>query len=55
MRHAAAEDLAPAVRKHGELWFSGTLVIGDSQENVDKSEEKIDLFIFVSVVQAEDF
>ena len=23
------------VRKHGEPWFSGTLVIGDPQENVE--------------------
>ena len=26
-------------RKHGEPWFSGTLVIGDPQENVEKSDD----------------
>ena len=35
-------------RKHGEPWFSGTLVIGDPQENVEKSEEQIDVFMFFS-------
>ena len=26
-------------RKHGEPWFSGTLVIGDPQENEEKSRD----------------
>ena len=42
-------------RKHGEPWFSGTLVIGDPQENREKSEEQFDFFMFFSVFQAEDF
>ena len=43
-------------RKHGEPWFSGTLVIGDPQENGEKSEEKFVFFMFFfSVFQAEDF
>ena len=29
-------------RKHGEPWFSGTLVIGDPQENVEKSGDFLD-------------
>ena len=36
-------------RKHGEPWFSRTLVIGDPQENGEQSEEKIDLFMFFFV------
>ena len=30
------------VRKHGEPWFSGTLVIGDPQEDVEKSGDVFD-------------
>ena len=33
-------------RKHGEPWFSGTLVIGDPQENGEKSEEYFIFFMF---------
>ena len=33
-------------RKHGEPWFSGTLVIGDPQEDVENSR---DCFDFSSV------
>ena len=35
-----------SVRKHGKPWLAGTLVIGDPQENGDKSEEIVDCFSF---------
>ena len=33
-------------RRHGKPWFSGTLVIGDPQENGEKSEEFFNCVMF---------
>ena len=41
-----ARHLKNKCRKHGEPWFSGTLVIGDPQEDEDKSA---DFFKFLPV------
>ena len=43
-------------RRHGEPWFSGTLVIGDPQENGEQSGDFFNFFqVFLLVFQAEDF
>ena len=42
-------------RKHGEPWFSGTLVIGDPQENVENPEDFFQFFQVFWVFQAEHF
>ena len=56
IRTSSVRPQAVYGRKHGEPWFSGTLVIGDPQENGETSEDLVNLFsYFVWVFQAEDF
>ena len=42
-------------RKHGEPWLSGTLVIGDPQENVDKAKDVFNVFSFFVVLSGRAF